>query len=148
MADDAAPEILLIEDDADEAELALEALRRSGAAAKVARLPDGAAALDHVFGGPGGALRSPAPRLILLDLKLPKVDGFAVLTRLKADAAARVIPVVVLTSSTLDEDVLRSYSLGANSYIVKPIDFGEFSAAIERLRAYWLGLNRGLQPPL
>jgi two-component system response regulator len=142
MAEYKEPEILLIEDDADEAELALEALRRSGAAVRVTRVGDGAAALEFLFGGRNAALRSPAPRLILLDLKIPKVDGFGVLERLKSDAAARVIPVVVLTSSKMDEDVLRSYRLGANSYIVKPIDFGEFSQAIERLGAYWLGLNR------
>lgn len=144
MAEHEAPEILLVEDDADEAELALEALRRSRASPRVARLGDGAAALEFLFGGPGGALRSPAPRLILLDLKIPKVDGFGVLTRLKSDPAARSIPVVVLTSSKMDEDVLRSYRLGANSYVVKPIDFGEFSRAIESLAAYWLSLNRSV----
>jgi two-component system response regulator len=139
-----APEILLVEDDAEEAELALDALRRSRVCARITHVRDGEAALDYVFSGPGAAARAPAPRLILLDLKLPKVDGFGVLRRLKADAGAMLIPVVVLTSSKMDEDVLRSYRLGANSYIVKPIDFGEFSEAVERLGAYWLALNRGV----
>jgi two-component system response regulator len=144
MLENEGAEILLIEDDPDEAELALEALRRCGASARVTRVHDGEAALNAIFSGPGATVRLPAPRLILLDLKLPKVDGFGVLKRLKADATAKSIPVVVLTSSKMDEDVLRSYELGANSYIVKPIDFGEFSAAVERLGAYWLALNRGV----
>ncbi len=143
MPENEGAEILLVEDDADEAELAVEALRRCGATARVAHARDGAAALDYIFSGPGSTVRLPAPRLILLDLKLPKIDGFGVLTRLKTDAAAKIIPVVVLTSSKMDADVMNSYRLGANSYIVKPVDFGEFSEAIERLGAYWLALNRG-----
>jgi two-component system response regulator len=144
MSDHEAAEILLVEDDAGEAELALEALRRSGLAGRVARAGDGEAALAFIFSGPGSTVRSPAPRLILLDLKLPKLDGFGVLKRLKSDAAGRVIPVVVMTSSKMEEDVLRSYQLGANSYIVKPIDFGEFLETVARLGAYWLSLNRSV----
>lgn len=137
-------EMLLVEDDDEEAELTLEALRRSGAVARVVRARDGKAALDFIFSGPGSTLRSPVPRLILLDLKLPNVEGLEFLRRLKSDAAANIIPVVVLTSSKLDSDILRSYRMGANSYIVKPINFAEFAEAVERLGAYWLGLNRGV----
>ena len=136
-------EILLVEDDDEEAELTREALRRSGAAvARVVRARDGKAALDFIFSGSGSTVRSPAPCLILLDLKLPKLDGLEFLRRLKSDAAANIIPVVVLTSSKLDSDILRSYRMGANSYIVKPINFGEFADAVGRLAAYWLELNR------
>ena len=138
---ESAPDILLVEDDAEEAELALDALRREKVCSHVALACDGDAALRRVLGEPGGP-RPPAPRLILLDLKLPKLDGFVVLQRLKADPQARVIPIVVLTSSKLEEDVRRAYALGANSYIVKPIDFGEFSESVRRLGAYWLAINR------
>lgn len=136
-------ELLLVEDDADEAELALDALRRGGAAPRVALARDGEEALEFVLGSNGGPARAASLRLILLDLKLPKVDGFSVLSALKADAAARVIPVVILTSSKMDEDVQRCYRLGANGYVVKPVCFEEFSRAVLQLRAYWLTLNRG-----
>ena len=135
--------ILLVEDDDVEAALTLEALRRYGAAERVVRARDGKAALDFIFSGSGSTMRSPAPCLILLDLKPPKLDGLEFLRRLKSDAAANIIPVVVLSSSKLDNDILSSYRLGANSYIVKPINFGEFADAVGRLAAYWLELNRG-----
>ncbi len=134
-------EVLLVEDDAQEAELALDALRRVRGGVRVAVARDGEEALDFVLGrgGPVAGLR-----LILLDLKLPKIDGFDVLSALKSDAAARVIPVVILTASKIDQDVLRSYRLGANGYVVKPVDFEEFSEAVRRLSAFWLVLNRGV----
>lgn len=138
-----AAELLLVEDDADEAELALDALRLGDAPPCVALARDGQEALEFVLGSDGGAARAATLRLILLDLKLPKVDGFAVLAALKASAAARVIPVVVMTSSKMDEDVQRCYRLGANGYLVKPVCFEEFSRAVLQLRAYWLTLNRG-----
>jgi two-component system response regulator len=137
-------EILLVEDDAEEAELALDALRRGRVSSRIALARDGETALDFVLGPRGAPSRAASLRLILLDLKLPKIDGFGVLSALKADAAARVIPVVILTSSKMDEDVVRCYRLGANSYIVKPVDFDEFSGAVRRLSSYWLAVNRGV----
>lgn len=134
--------ILLVEDDEEEAELALNALERSGLADKIVVARDGAQALDFLLGGaPAGAL-SPAPRLILLDLKLPKLGGLEVLERIKADARTKLIPVVILSASKLDRDVHRSYELGANSYVVKPVDFERFSSSVAELGRYWLTLNQ------
>jgi CheY-like chemotaxis protein len=137
-------EVLLVEDDPEEAELALDALRRGRVASRIALARDGEAAVDFVLGADGATARAASLRLILLDLKLPKVDGFGVLSALKSNPATRVIPVVILTSSKMDEDVLRSYQLGVNSYVVKPVDFDEFSEAVRRLSAYWLSLNSGV----
>jgi CheY-like chemotaxis protein len=110
---------------------------------------DGAAALEFVFGPQheqnGRVLRH--PRLILLDLKLPKVDDLDVLRRLKADAKARTIPVVVLTSSNEEQDIARSYKLGVNSYVVKPVNFDNFSEAVAQLGYYWVLLNQRPEPP-
>lgn len=142
--EDAMPEILLVEDDAEEAELALDALSRAAVPARVTVARDGEEALARVFGAPGARSRPPAPRLILLDLKIPKIDGFGVLRRLKADADAMLIPVVILTSSKMDEDILLGYRLGANGYVIKPVDFEEFAQAVRSLGAYWLRLNRGV----
>lgn len=134
--------ILLVEDDADEAELALNALERSGLADEVVVAGDGTQALSYLFGDAPAGGAAPAPRLILLDLKLPKLGGLEVLERIRADARTKLIPVVILSSSKLDGDVHRSYELGANSYVVKPVDFERFSSSVAELGRYWLTLNQ------
>lgn len=139
-------EILLVEDNPRDAELAQRALRRRNLANKLVWVKDGAAALELIFApdGNGGQKLRCRPKVILLDLKLPKVDGLEILRQLKADERARLIPVVVLTSSREEQDVVRSYELGVNSYIVKPVNFDNFSEAVAQLGFYWLLLN---QPP-
>ena len=133
-------EILLVEDNPSDAELTLRALRRSNLANNIVHVHDGAEALDFVFGADRAA--APKPRLVLLDLKLPKVDGIEVLRRLKEHEDTRRIPVVVLTSSAEERDVARSYDLGVNSYIVKPVEFEAFARAVADLGLYWFLLNR------
>lgn len=133
-------EILLVEDNANDAELTLRALKQRNLANQVFLCRDGAEALDFFSNG-----TSPVPKVVLLDLKLPKVDGLEVLRRLKDDARTRTIPVVVLTSSREEPDIERAYALGANSYIVKPVDFEAFARAVSDVGLYWLLLNH---PPL
>jgi CheY-like chemotaxis protein len=136
-------EILLVEDNPHDAELTVRALKKRNLANHLTWVKDGAEALDYLF-GPGAdepGIVNPAPKLILLDLKLPKVDGLEVLRRLKADDRTRGIPVVVLTSSAEQRDVIESYQLGANSYIVKPVGFENFAEAVAQLGLYWLLLN-------
>lgn len=137
-------EILLVEDNPDDAALALRALRKGNVTTKIEHVIDGEQALDFLFCSGGYAGRSPEnrPRLILLDLKLPKVDGLEVLQRIKADPATRAIPVVMLTSSREERDLVESYQLGVNSYVVKPVDFEQFSEAVRQLGLYWLLLNQ------
>ncbi|MFA7329870.1 MAG: response regulator [Candidatus Delongbacteria bacterium] len=136
-------EILLVEDDPRDAELTLRALRKHNIANEVRVLPDGAQALDFLFGrGPFAAAERVRPRLILLDLKLPKVDGLEVLRAIKADAHLRTVPVVMLTSSREERDLLESYRLGVNSYIVKPVDFEQFMESVRQVGLYWLLLNQ------
>lgn len=139
-------EILLVEDNSSDVELALHALKKNKLANKIKVVRDGAEALDFVFCTGAFADRSieHPPKLILLDLKLPKVDGLEVLEQIKKDPRTRTIPVVVLTSSREDRDIVESYQFGVNSYIVKPIDFDRFSEAVRQLGFYWLLLN---QPP-
>ena len=136
-------EILLIEDNPDDAELTLHALKKHKVTNRVEVMRDGAEALDFIFcTGPHAARsREEQPRVILLDLKLPKVNGLEVLRRLKAEPRTRLIPVVALTSSREDRDLAECYSLGVNSYIVKPVDFEQFSEAVRQLGFYWLLLN-------
>ncbi len=133
--------ILLVEDNADDEQLTLRAMRQSEVPNIILVARDGAEALEHVF-GPGARL----PDLILLDLKLPKVSGLEVLQRLRADERTRSLPVVVLTSSDEEKDIVESYSLGANSYIRKPVDFDEFIDAVRQLGLYWLSMNRTRRP--
>lgn len=139
-------EILLVEDNPNDAELALHALKESKLANHIEWLQDGAEALDYLFGIGAYAGRdlNTQPRVILLDLKLPKVDGLEVLKRIKSDDHTRTIPVVVMTSSREESDIVESYKLGVNSYIVKPVDFDRFAEAVRALGMYWVLLN---QPP-
>lgn len=139
-----AVEILLVEDNPEDLELALRALRRANLANRIHVARDGEEALQFLFGeGPyAGRNVEDAPRVILLDLKLPKVDGLEVLQRVKGDARTKSTPVVVLTSSQEQRDVIESYKLGVNSYIVKPVNFDRFAAAVRDLGLYWLVLNQ------
>jgi two-component system response regulator len=141
-----AVELLLVEDNPQDLELALRALRKANLANCIHVVRDGAAALDYVFcEGPYAARRAAdVPKVILLDLKLPKIDGLDVLKRIKGDPHTKTIPVVVLTSSNQQSDVVASYQLGVNAYIVKPVNFERFSEAVRDLGLFWLLLN---QPP-
>lgn len=142
-------EVLLVEDDAADAELTLRALRKGGMRSSYHLARDGAEALDFLFAGGEFSHRDPSngPRLVLLDLHLPRVDGKQVLRRIKADDRTRHIPVVVLTSSRQDPDIRSCYRLGANSYIVKPVDFDAFSEAVEQVGGYWLSFNEPAPGP-
>jgi two-component system response regulator len=139
--------ILLVEDNPDDELLTLRALRKNNVLNKVVVARDGVEALDYLFGTGEYAGRdtSVTPQLILLDLKLPKIDGLEVLKRLRADERTRLLPVVILTSSREQQDMLDGYGLGANSYVRKPVNFEQFVQAIEQLKLYWLILNEA--PP-
>lgn len=135
--------ILLVEDNPDDEALTLRAIRKHMPyGITVAR--DGAEALEHLFGGGQGAGRNevPVPILVLLDLKLPKVNGLEVLRRMREEARTRSIPVIVFTSSTEEQDILDSYRLGANSYIRKPVDYGQFCDNMKQVMNYWLSVNQ------
>jgi len=136
--------ILLVEDNANDLELALHALKRGNLASQIDVARDGAEALDYLFGTGTFSGRDPAdqPRVVLLDIKLPLVDGIEVLKAIRADEKTRAIPVVMLTSSAEDRDLKACYDLGANSYIVKPVDIEQFFAAIQQVGVYWMVLNR------
>ena len=136
-------EILLVEDNPSDEELTLRALKKYKLSNNIFVVRDGAEALDYVFSIGKYSERDTNchPKVILLDLKLPKVDGLEVLRRVKADPKTKHIPVVVLTSSSEESDVVESYKLGANSYIVKPVDFKQFTESIRELGMYWLLLN-------
>jgi two-component system response regulator len=140
-------EILLVEDNPNDVELDLHALKKNNIANSIQVVRDGAEALDFLFGtgANAGKTINPRPKVILLDLKLPKVDGLEVLKRIKSDERTRLIPVVVLTSSREERDIVESYKLGVNSYITKPVDFEQFTEAVRQLGLYWLLLN---QPPV
>ena len=139
--------ILLVEDNPNDEELTLRALRKANIANEVFVARDGQEALDFLFGTGRHAGRELAkvPAVVLLDLKLPKLDGIDVLQRMRADPRTKLVPVVVLTSSSEDEDMLRSYQSGANSYVRKPIEFSAFANAVTQLGMYWLLLNQN--PP-
>jgi two-component system response regulator len=136
--------ILLVEDNPNDELLTLRALQKSNIMNKVVVVRDGAEALDYLFGTGAYADRDTSllPQVVLLDLKLPKLDGLEVLQRLRADKKIGLLPVVVLTSSDEEKDIVDSYRLGANSYIRKPVDFAQFSEAVRQLGLYWLLLNR------
>ena len=137
-------EILLVEDSPADVELTLRALKKHNLTNKVQVVNDGAQALDYLFGtGAFAGQKNPlAPKVVFLDLKLPKVDGREVLRRMKADDRTRLIPVVVLTSSKEESDIVETYKLGVNSYVVKPLDFNKFVETVSELGLYWLLLNQ------
>ena len=137
-------EILLVEDSDEDAELTVRALKKHNLASGLIRINDGAEALDFIFatGAYAGRADQPKPRVVLLDLKLPRMDGMEVLRRMKEDPGTRAIPVVMLTSSKEDRDLAAAYGHGVNSYIVKPVEFDRFVAAVERLGLYWALLNQ------
>ncbi|MGE5443905.1 MAG: response regulator [Ignavibacteriales bacterium] len=137
-------EILLVEDNPNDVELTLRALKRHNLANKVHVVRDGAEALEFIFGEGDYTGRDidHRPKVILLDRKLPKVDGLEVLRRIKSEERTKVIPVVVLTSSREERDIVESYKLGVNSYIVKPVDFDNFVQAVSKVGLYWLLLNQ------
>lgn len=132
-------EILLVEDNPNDAELAIRALKKNNLANNLVHLEDGQEALDYLYNE-----NNEMPKLILMDVKMPKVDGIEVLRRLKSDEKKKVIPVVMLTSSKEDKDIIEAYNLGVNAYIVKPVDFDQFVKAVTQLGFFWMILN---QPP-
>ena len=137
-------EILIVEDNPNDAEMALRAFRKNNLTNKVLVLGDGEEAIDFVFakGKFAGRRNEIRPKVILLDLKLPKVDGLEVLKAIKENEQTKIIPVVMLTSSAEESDIVQSYQLGVNSYIVKPVDFDKFVNAVRELGLYWLLLNK------
>src|SRR5688572_2133299 len=137
-------EILIVEDNPQDAELAIRALRKHNLANRLIHLTDGELALDFIFarGVYQGRDINNLPKVILLDLKMPKVTGMEVLEQVKGDPRSKSIPVVILTSSAEDPDIKRSYALGANSYIVKPVEFDNFSKTIAELGMYWMAINK------
>jgi two-component system response regulator len=137
-------EILLVEDNASDAEMTIRALKKNGLANKLVHLKDGADALDFLYaeGDYAGRETGSKPKVILLDLKMPKVNGIEVMRRLRADVHTKKIPVVILTSSNEDPDIQTCYDLGANSYVVKPVEFEEFYKAISNLGLYWIIVNK------
>jgi two-component system response regulator len=136
-------DVLLVEDNADDAELALRALRKENIANRIVRLADGEQALDYLFCRGEYQERSftQPPRVVLLDLKMPKIDGLEVLRAIKADPRTRSIPIVIMTASREEQDMVSSYQLGVNSYIQKPVDFDKFREMVRQLGLYWLLVN-------
>lgn len=137
--------ILLVEDNPDDEALTLRAFKKNNITNEILVARDGAEALDYLLGSGGSGRAILDPQVVLLDLKLPKVDGLEVLRRLRADERTRLLPVVILTSSKEDRDVIESYRLGCNSYVRKPVSFDEFLEAARSLGLYWLLLNQA--PP-
>lgn len=150
MGDNKVVEILLVEDNPSDRQLALYALRKAGLANQIEEARDGEEALDFIFCRGRYTDRSPLepPKLILLDLKLPKVDGLEVLAEIRNNPNTRMVPVVVMTSSKQEQDVVASYKLGVNSYIQKPVDFEQFRETIRQVGFYWLVVNQGPPPAM
>jgi two-component system response regulator len=146
MSENKEVEILLVEDNQDDLDMTLRSLRKANLANHIQIARDGAEALEFIFcqGAHAGRKIEHGPKVVLLDLKLPKIDGMEVLKRVKGDPRTKMIPIVMLTSSNEQKDVIESYHLGVNSYIVKPVNFEGFAAAVQELGMYWLLLN---QPP-
>jgi len=138
--------ILLIEDNPKDEALTLRALKKHNIGNDVVVARDGAEAIERLFGPAGDGVKPPLPQLVLLDLKLPKIDGLDVPRRIRSDERTRLLPVVILTSSVEERDLTEGYRLGANSYVRKPVDFVEFAEAVRQLGLYWLILNR--PPPI
>ncbi len=139
------PVILVVEDNPDDEALTLRALKKNNITNEVVLARDGVEALDLLFGTGKQAGRAITPQVILLDLKLPKVDGLEVLKRVRSDPRTKLLPVVILTSSNEERDRMRGYDIGANSYVRKPVDFVQFTEAVRQLGLYWLLLNE--KPP-
>jgi CheY-like chemotaxis protein len=136
-------EVLVVEDNPQDLELLLRALKKANIGNRIEIARDGAEALDFIFceGAHAGRQIADGPKVILLDLKLPKIDGLEVLQRIRSDSRTKTIPIVVLTSSKEQSDLVESYRLGANSYVVKPVSFEQFASAVQQLGLYWLLLN-------
>jgi two-component system response regulator len=147
MMNETSTTILLVEDNPDDVELTLRALKRNNISNAVAVVQDGAEALEYLFAEGKYSDRDPgdAPAIVLLDLKLPKIDGLELLRRIRADERTSLLPVVILTSSTEEADIIQSYKNGCNSYVQKPVEFSQFSDAVRQLGLYWILLNR--RPP-
>ncbi|OFX29322.1 MAG: two-component system response regulator [Armatimonadetes bacterium RBG_16_67_12] len=147
MTDPDEVEILLVEDNPDDAELTIRALKRHNLANRLHHVKDGVEALDFLFARNAYASRdvNARPKVVVLDLKLPKLGGLEVLEAMRSDARTRYIPVVVLTSSQEERDLVNSYRLGANSYVAKPVEFGAFAEAVSKLGLYWILVNRPLR---
>jgi two-component system response regulator len=137
-------EILLVEDNPHDAEMTIRALKRVNLANRLIHVKDGAEALDFIFakGGFAGREVENKPRVILLDIKMPKIDGIEVLRQIKSNETTKTIPVVIMTSSKEEQDIITSYNLGVNSYVVKPVDFESFAKAVSELGCYWLIINQ------
>jgi len=140
-------EILLVEDNPNDAELAIRALKAHNLANKLIWVKDGVEALDFIFaqGQYADRLIEDVPKLVLLDLKLPRVNGLEVLEKIKSDKRTRTVPIVVLTSSSEERDIVTSYNLGVNSYILKPVDFDKFIDAVKQVGLYWVLMNKTQQ---
>jgi CheY-like chemotaxis protein len=140
--------VLLVEDSPDDVDLTLRAFKKSRLLNEVVVAGDGVEALDYLFGNGADPNRDPnvLPQLVLLDLNLPRVDGLEVLRRIRAEERTKLLPVVILTTSKEEQDIVQSYTLGANSYIRKPVDFIQFSEAVQQLGLYWMVLNEA--PPV
>ena len=141
-----APTVLLVEDDCDDEELTTRELKRAHLTSPVEVAHDGQEAIDYLFGTEEEPAK-PVPALVLLDLKLPRLGGLEILRRIRADEHTHRVPVVILTSSNEDADLISGYDLGANSYVCKPIQFDEFANAVKQLGVYWLIINQPAPPP-
>jgi len=139
--------ILLVEDNPDDVALTMRALKSHNITNDVVVAQDGVEAIDYLFGTKGRPAPTELPAVVLLDLKLPKINGMEVLQRIRGDERTKLLPVVILTSSDEERDIIDGYSLGANSYVRKPVDFVEFTKAAQQLGLYWLLMNRTPPPP-